>query len=48
MNHGLQRYFPTIRTRGEVLTDISENPKLLARYQSWNPEQQELFLDNMK
>ena len=41
----LKQYFPTIRSREEVLAEISETPELLARYQEWNPEQQDRFLD---
>ena len=41
----LQKYFPIIRTRGEVLKEINGNDRLLAVYQNWNRKQQELFLD---
>ena len=41
----LKKYFPMIRTSRAVLAEISENQKLLEQYQSWNPEQQERFLD---
>ena len=45
MANVLQKYFPMIRTREEVLREIGENDRLLTVYQSWNKEQQELFLD---
>ncbi len=45
MNTILKQYFPAIRTRKAVLEEISERSDLLARYQAWNPEQQERFLD---
>ena len=45
MANVLQKYFPIIRTREEVLKEINGNDRLLAVYQGWNREQQELFLD---
>ncbi len=45
MANVLQKYFPMIRTREEVLREIGGNDRLLTVYQSWNKEQQELFLD---
>lgn len=45
MKNGLQKYFPTIRTRAEVMADISNQPKLSQTFQSWKAEQQEDFLD---
>ena len=45
MANVLQKYFPMIRTREDVLKEINGNDCLLTVYQSWNKEQQELFLD---
>ena len=45
MANVLQKYFPIIRTREVVLKEINGNDRLLAVYQGWNREQQELFLD---
>ena len=45
MANVLQKYFPIIRTREEVLKEINGNDRLLAVYQGWNREQRELFLD---
>ncbi len=45
MTNGLQKYFPMIRTRAEVLADIRNQPKLSQIFQSWKKEQQEEFLD---
>ena len=41
----LRQYFPLIRTRQEILTEISENVRLRKIYETWNNEQQETFLD---
>ena len=41
----LKQYFPMIRTRGEVLKDISGNERLWELYLSWKEEQQKEFLD---
>lgn len=41
----LKKYFPMIRTREEVLDEITGNERLMAVYREWNTEQQELFLD---
>ena len=45
MANVLQHYFPMIRTREEVLKEITGNDRLMAVYQGWNREQRELFLD---
>ena len=45
MANVLQKYFPMIRTREDVLKEINGNDCLLTVYQSWNKEQQELILD---
>ncbi len=45
MNTGLQKYFPMIRTRAEVLAEIQSQPKLSGIFQNWKKEQQEEFLD---
>lgn len=45
MNTGLQKYFPMIRTRAEVLAEIQNQPKLSGNFQNWKKEQQEEFLD---
>ena len=41
----LKTYFPTIRTRKEVLEEISESEKLSEMFWQWNEGQQEEFLD---
>ena len=41
----LAEYFPIIRTRQEVLTEIRKNPKLNDMFQQWEPEQQKEFLN---
>ena len=41
----LKQYFPMIRSRGEVLKDISGNERLWELYLSWKEEQQKEFLD---
>lgn len=45
MSKTLKDYFPMIRTRGEVLEDISNREDLLTMFEEWNEEQQEEFLD---
>lgn len=45
MTKGLQKYFPMIRTRTEVLNDIQSQPHLSATFYSWKKEYQEEFLD---
>ena len=41
----LQQYFPMIRSREEILGEISENQQLQNVYSEWNEEQQSEFLD---
>ena len=41
----LKTYFPMIRTREEILSEISENQALQAMYRQWNAEQRNAFLD---
>ncbi len=45
MNTGLQKYFPMIRTREEVLAEIQSKPELFAVFQGWKEEHQDEFLD---
>ena len=45
MANVLQKYFPMIRTREEVLDEITENNGLMQIYQKWTEEQKKLFLD---
>ena len=41
----LQKYFPMIRSREEILGEISENQQLQNIYNEWNEEQRSEFLD---
>ena len=45
MNTGLQKYFPMIRTREEVLAEIESQKKLSAIFNSWEEKPQNEFLD---
>jgi len=45
MTNNLQKLFPMIRSRDEVLQDIWENKKSTKTFNQWNEEQQEEFLD---
>lgn len=45
MKKGLQKYFPMIRTRAEVLKEIQSQAGLYTTFESWKTEQQEQFLD---
>lgn len=45
MSNKLQQYFPTIRSRKEVLDEIYSRNELKSVFESWPDEQQELFLD---
>ena len=45
METKLKKYFPLIRKREEVLAEIAGNAKLQARFEGWEAEQQEEFLD---
>lgn len=44
MANVLQQYFPMIRTRKEILGEISENKRLRCIWQEWNEEQQKEFM----
>ena len=41
----LKDYFPIIRKKEEIRQEIEENPKLHNKFDEWNREQQEMFLD---
>lgn len=41
----LKKYFPMIRTRAEILSDIEENTVLSEMYGTWNEKHQKEFLD---
>ena len=41
----LKKYFPMLRERKEVLAEIEKSEKLRTKFGSWEPEQQEEFLD---
>lgn len=41
----LKKYFPMIREREEVLAEIAKNKAIQERFESWEPEQQEEFLN---
>lgn len=45
MTTKLQQYFPMIRSKEEILTEIQSNPNLSDIYNTWNQEQQKEFLD---
>lgn len=45
MANNLKEYFPLIRERAEVLSDIHKKPALLGTFNSWSTPQQEEFLD---
>ena len=42
--NNLQKMFPLIRTREEILNDIYSNPALKRKFHRWKPEHRELFL----
>ena len=44
MANVLQKYFPMIRTREEILSEIQSDERLFADYLEWNEEQREEFL----
>ena len=44
-NTKLKDHFPMIRDREEILKDISSSSELLTEFNSWNNDQQNLFLD---
>ena len=41
----LQKAFPIIRTREEILSEITSNPSLNKKFSRWKKEHRELFLD---
>lgn len=41
----LKKYFPAIRERKELLEEIAENEVLSKKFDSWEKEQQEDFLN---
>lgn len=45
MTNNLQQYFPMIRTREEILSEINSSRKLHGRFFSWTEEQRNEFLD---
>ncbi len=45
MTKGLKKYFPTIRTEKEILTEIQGKNSLNEVYQKWTTEQQKDFLN---
>lgn len=45
MAEKLKNYFPIIRDRKELLSEIKENPRLREIYEEWSPENREEFLD---
>ncbi len=44
-NNNLRAYFPTIRTKVQILEDIRTDEKLSNIFNKWRKDQQELFLD---
>ena len=42
----LGQYFPSIRTREEIVNEIYSNRRLLRIYEGWNEQQRERFLDS--
>ncbi len=46
MTEKLKDYFPLIRERKELLSEIKENPKLWTLYEGWSPEKRKEFLDS--
>ena len=45
MAGNLKNYFPMLREREELLSEIQGSPKLRAIYEEWKPETREKFLD---
>lgn len=45
MTKKLREYFPMLRTRNELLSEIGKKEELLVLFDSWKEEQQEEFLD---
>ena len=48
MKNKLQRYFPIIRTRKEILNELRDNDELWSQFESWEEENQEEYLDICK
>ncbi|WWR15992.1 PD-(D/E)XK nuclease family transposase [Lachnospiraceae bacterium JLR.KK008] len=45
MTNNLQQYFPMIRTKEDILSEVNSNRKLMNRFYSWTREQRKEFLD---
>lgn len=45
MDNKLKAYFPLIRERADILQEITGSPRLSLKFNGWNKEQQEQFLD---
>ena len=45
MANKLQKRFPMIRSREQILCEIQGDPYLSGEFLSWDPEQREKFLD---
>ena len=45
MQTKLQKYFPMLRSREEILREIDENVKLTEQFYSWREAQRQEFLD---
>ncbi len=45
MQNKLQKYFPMIKTREEILGEIIAKKEMSQKFESWTKEQQEQFLD---
>ena len=45
MGKTLRDYFPMIRTREEIITDIEHMPMVQSLYKTWKSEEKEAFLD---
>ena len=44
-NTNLKDFFPMIRERDEILSEISDKPELASTFNAWNQKQQNIFLD---
>ena len=45
MKNKLKKYFPMIRTKGEVLEEVKNNKKLWKTFCGWKEEYQQEYLD---
>ena len=45
MQTKLQQYFPMLRSREEILSDIDATVKLTEKFYSWREAQRQEFLD---